>query len=448
MMELNYSVLFAVSAATIIIGLILHQRVQAGPERLYLWAFLCGMYIICGFGSAYVDVPHSYALTYLIYVIAAGTGFAVVVNIFRVAGARTCRRIDWRLSRIDATQVCAIGFWVYLVSLSFPLFYPTIRLNLLWNPPAPDLLGVLNNGIVPEETIALRLIGYVILLCYPVYLWRLRAYSTRPLRLALAVFGPLYISYCGGGYASRGGVLLGIAMYMMLLWRYRYRARKYIVMTLVAVTPLALIGSAEYATVRLGRSLSGGNVLDEVSGLVATETGLPLNAAVVLESGKRVNLGDLALWAVTLPLPKILTGSIVTFQPNTDMAELITNIPQGEGGFSFSLTGIVGESVYFGGPWFYWFPAVLAGGMFGLLCTLCSRSSQLGGVTVYCVLLWAYVFSRAGLDGGIPMIVNGLLPFFAVVVFLSRRKTANRAHKDMSTPNARPLVPAHDALQE
>ena len=446
-MELNYSVLFAVSAATIIIGLILHQRLQAGPERLYLWAFLCGMYIICGFGSAYVDVPHSYAITYLIYVIAAGTGFAVVVNKFRVAGARTCRRIDWRLSRIDATQFCAIGFWVYLVSFASPLFYPTIRLNLLWSPPAPDLLSIFNNGITPVVPTVVRLIGYVSLLCYPVYLWRLRAYATRPVRLALAVFGQLYISYCAG-YMARGGALLAIAIYMMLLWRYRRRARKYIVMTLVAVTPLALIGSAEYGTVRLGRSLSGGNVLDEVSGMVATETGLPLNAAVVMESGKRVNLGDLALWAVTLPVPKVLTGSLVTFQPNADMAEIITNIPQGEQGFSFSLTGIVGESVYFVGPWLYWFPAVITGAIFGLLCTLCSRSSQLGGVTVYCVLLWAYVFNRAGLDGGIPLIVNELLPFFAVVVFLSRRKTANRAHKNISTPNARPLVPAHDALQE
>ena len=139
MLELNYSVLFAVSAATIIIGFILHQRLQAGPERLYLWAFLCGIYIICGFGSAYVGVSHSCAVTYLIYVIAAGTGFAVVVNKFRVAGARTCRRIDWRLSRIDATQVCAIGFWVYLVSLAWSVVLPDNSRQLTVEPTCARL---------------------------------------------------------------------------------------------------------------------------------------------------------------------------------------------------------------------------------------------------------------------------------------------------------------------
>lgn len=447
-MELNYSVLFAVFAATIIIGLILHHQVQTGTERVFLWAFLCGMYIICGYGSAYVDIPHSYAVMYVIYVIAAGTGFTVVVSMLRAAGARTCRRIDWRLAWPDATKAATIGFWVYLVTVAFPLVYPEIRLNLLWNPPMPDLQASFGFGVAPEKAVIARLVGYVTFLCYPVYLWRLHAYAKRPVQLALAVFGPMYLTYCSESYMGRGTMIMGVGLYMMLLWLNCRRARKYLVVMLVAVAPLAIIGSAEYAIVRMGRSLSSGNVLDDVSRLVEVETSLPLNAAILLDSGERVNLDDLALWAVTLPLPKVLTGNIVTFQPNVDMAEIITNIPQGAQSFSVALPGIVGESVYFGGPWFYWIPAVFTGVIFGLLCALCSRNSHLEGVTAYCVLLWPNIFIRAGMSAGVPMIVNGLLPFLVVVVFLSNSATSNCAHGVLLSPNEKRLVPTHDALLE
>ncbi|MGA3072015.1 MAG: hypothetical protein ABSD43_17555 [Terracidiphilus sp.] len=449
MMELNYSVLFAVTAGTFIIGLILHHRMQTGLERLYLWAFLCGIYVICGFGSAYTEVPHSYSVMYLVYVAAAGAGFAVVVNLFRDAGARTCRKIDWRLSRIDATYIAIIGFWLYFTSVVFPLVYPTMRLNLLWNPPLPDLQAAFGFGVAPDKAVIERLVGYVTLLCYPVYLWRLHAYLTRPVHLALAVFGPLYLIYCSDSYMGRGTILMGVGLYVMLLWRNCRRARKYLVVTLVVVAPLAVIASALYTRVRLTGSLSGSvSVSDEVWASVRLETGLPLNAAVVLDSGERVNVGDLALWAVTLPLPKVLTGNIVTFQPNFDMAEIITNIPQGARAFSVALPGVVGESVYFGGPWFYWISAVVTGGIFGFLCALCSKSNQLGGVTAYCVLLWPNIFIRAGLDAGLPMIINGLFPFLVVAVLVSSRGSTNRANGVMRSPNAKRLVPTHAALEE
>jgi hypothetical protein len=449
MMELNYAVLFAVSAVTIIIGLILHQRTQPGFERVFLWGFLCGMYIICGFGSAYADIPHSYAVKYLVYVAAAGTGFTAVVGMLRAVGVRTCREIDWRLSRIDSTLASEIGFWFFLVSLAFPLIYPTIRLNLLWSPPMPDLQAMFNYGINSDKSLVERLVGYVTLLCYPVYLWRLHAYAKRPAHLPLAVFGPLYLIYCADSYIGRGSMLMGVALYAMLLGQHRPRARKYLALTLVAAAPLALIGFAEYARVRTGESLERmDTVLDEVSALVATETGLPLNAAVLVESAQHANLGDLALWAVTLPVPKVLTGKIVTFEANFDMAEIITNKPQGSATFSVTLPGIVGESIYFGGTSFYWLFAALTGGLFGLLCALCSRSNQLGGVTIYCVLLWAYMFSRAGLAAGLPLIINGVFPFLVVVVLVSNRGSANREHGVLLPLNTRRLVPTHDASQD
>ena len=447
-MELDYSVLFVVSAATIIIGLILHNQLQTRTERVFLWAFLFGMYLDCGFGAARVEVPHSYAVMYLVYLATAGVGFAVVVTSFRAAGARKCRKIDWRLTQTDATHAATIGFWIYVASVAFQLIYPTVRLNLLWNPPVPDVQATFNFGIAPEKAVIERLVGYVTILCYPVYLWRLRTYAMRPLLLALAVFGPMYLIYCSDGYMGRGTMVIGAGVFVMLLWRNHRRGRKYLAVTVAIVVPLALIGSAEYARVRHAGRLSGsGSVSDDVWAMVDTETGLPLNAAAVIESGQRVAPGDLALWAVTLPLPKVLTGSIVTFQPNNDMAEIITNKPEGAADFSVTLPGIVGESFYFGGPWFYWLSAVLVGGILGALCALCSRSSQLDGVTAYCVMLSVNIFIRAGLDAGIPMIVNGLLPFLAVVICLAKRSPAIRANRVLLWPSARRLVPTRDVLQ-
>jgi hypothetical protein len=244
-------------------------------------------------------------------------------------------------------------------------------------------------------------------------------------------------------------MLMGVALYTMLLGQHRPRARKYLALALVAAAPLALIGFAEYARVRTGESLVRvDSVVDEVSALVATETGLPLNAAVLAESGRHANPGDLALWIVSLPVPKVLTGRIVTFEANFDMAEIIANVPQGSESFSVTLPGIVGESIYFGGASFYWFFAALTGGLFGLLCVLCSKSNQLRGVTIYCVLLWAYMFSRAGMAAGLPMIINGLFPFLAVVVLVSNRGSASRAHGVLLPLNARRLAPTHGASQD
>jgi hypothetical protein len=63
-------------------------------------------------------------------------------------------------------------------------------------------------------------------------------------------------------------------------------------------------------------------------------------------------------------------------------------------------------------------------------------------------MLWVNIFIRAGLDAGIPMIVNGLLPFLAVVLFLSWLRSAKRANGASLSPNASRFVLTHDALQE
>ncbi len=164
--------------------------------------------------------------------------------------------------------------------------------------------------------------------------------------------------------------------------------------------------------------------------VLARELGFLKNVGVtVLEAGARVDIGAYFTWIATLPIPKVLTGDIEGARINYEISEIVLGLPIGSPGWYVVLPGLVVESVYIYGRYFFWLHGIFLGIMAAFFARIAERVPQFLFLYLYIVLMFAYVLNRAGISALLPTIINEFL-FFYLFLFFVIFRTRRRAFKD------------------
>lgn len=426
---LDLAVIFVVILGSLVIGGVAMLSVRGFWSRLMLLGILAGLLLYSGIGGAYKEVPSYYLLYYFGFLFAFCLGFWFWRAAFFGTRDFSGRVLTRGLANIDHHPGWLMVIWVFLLLHLFPLVYPDFRLHWLLTPPALDIVPFWTALFQPREMdTLLKVVEHARLLLTPFFYIALFRYRER-IHLAALIFALiLYIQFVDNvGYIARGQVVMTLALIGIVLWVNRPRYRSTLVFGAAALLPVILVASYMFNVIRIGGTVSEFRPIHAIGTVLEQETSFVRNVGMpIIESGKRVDLAGYLTWIVTLPIPNILTGEIEGARVNYEIAEFILGIGPGEPGWYIPLAGLVSESVFIFGPYFFWIHAIFVAFLAALLVQLIERTPQLLFLQAYVVLLFAFVLNRAGIGALLPEVVNVFMLFylyvFVVMFGLSRKR--------------------------
>jgi len=272
-----------------------------------------------------------------------------------------------------------------------------------------------------------KLIDYTKILLTPFFYIALYRYRNRIHWAFLIVILLLYVNYIRGFYVSRGDFISSLGLLGIVLWVTRPHYRRTMIISVLALMPLMLAALDLYSVIRLGRTVGEVSILNSSLSLLESETSFPLRVGIpIIEAGVRVNFADYIRWIVTLPLPKIFTGEIEGTRFGYQISTFVLGVSPGEKGFYAVLPGLMAESVYIYGRYFFWLHGVFVAFLAAFVVRLMERTPQLLFLQAHVVILFTYILNRGGITSLLPRLLNHYLLFylfvFAVVFGLFRKR--------------------------
>lgn len=417
-MQFDYYILFFTFLGSLILGLFFILAVRGSRQRLILAAFLAGFFFYSGAGMAYPEVPRAYLFYYFGFFIVFAFVFWLFSAVFVSAGEPAGNFLDRALQHIDSHPFWAAVIWLYLLLHLVPLLYPEFRLQQLISPPSPDLIAALIRRFEPDETnTLLKLVTYLRLSLEPFFYIALYRYRKELQRILLILILLNYIRHIDAGYIGRGYVIMDLAIVGIYIWMTYPRRRSLLLAAVAALLPLLFMGVYIYGAVRIGGTVAAVNPIDAITQELEVETnffrsvGLPL-----LESGARADMAAYLKWLFTLPIPKLITGELDVARINYEIAQIILGLNPGTRGWYVALSGLLAESMYIFGPFYFWIHALCLAFLAAFLGRLLERTPQLEFLRIYVVLLFAYVLNRAGVSALLPLLINNFLVFYIFVL--------------------------------
>lgn len=430
-MTLDPLIFLLVFLGTLLIGGLSVVDARGVWQRLLLVGMYSGLWLYSGVGAAYSDVPDYYLLYYFGFLVA----FACAFWIFRVAFVHLSIRSGQRLTRVlqnmDWQPIWPLIIWAYLLLYLIPLIYPEFRLLELLAPMSPDLRKFWAEQWATQETDVLeKLLGYAQVLLTPFFYIALSRYRKHIGRIALVFVALFYIQYIADGYIGRSTIVMGLGAIWLALWVDRPNHRRALMAAVVALIPVVLVAAYYYSMIRIGGSIEGITSLDAAVRTLEIETSFPSQVGIpIIESGERVDPAAYIRWMFTLPIPKLLTGAIEGARVNFEISEIVLGISPGQKGWYVVLPGLVAESVYIFGQYFFWLHAVFVAFFAALVIRLIERTPQLLFLQAHVVMIFAYHLNRAGISGPLSILVNDFMLFYifafaCIFGLLGRRKPA------------------------
>lgn len=429
-MDIDLSILAIILLGTSMIATVSILNARGIWQRMLLFGFYSGLCLYSGVGAAYSDVPNYYTIYYFGFLISFAFAFSLFRHFFTTLSIRSGKVLQQHLHRVDTSRVWHSIVFLFLFLHFIPLIYPEIKLHQLIFPPAPDLRSVFAARWESQEMDILRkLVDYACVLLTPFFYIALFRYRQRIMRLFLIIATLLYLQYVATGYIGRGTVLMAIGIIGLALWVYYPKKRFYLTILALLAIPFILVGSYFYAIIRLGGTPTDIAPTQAALKIVESETSFPRNVGMpIIESIQRVDMKSYVTWILTLPIPKILTGEIKGARINYEISEIILERKRGQSGWYIVLPGLVAESIYIFGNYFFWLHAAFIAFLAVFLIRLLEKTPQLLFLNAFVVVTFSYHLNRAGISGPLPLVINGFLLFYVFVFLCAFRliKTTNR----------------------
>jgi len=405
-------------------------------QRLLLLAVLSGLFIYSGIGSAVTGVAPEFTFFYMVFAVAIIAGFGFGRILFLPVSRRIDRHVPAALPNVDRRRLWNWVIITYLLLSAFPLVWPEFRLHQLLTPSAPDLKMMFYLRIHTEMDAVAKIVNYIRLLIGPFFFIALYRYRAHLKWVALVFCLLLYVDYIGNYcYIGRGTVALHILVLFLAAWILYPKARTKLTILSISCIPILLVASYAYTVIRIGGTLDNLSLLQAVKGTLGVELTLVKRAGmVVYQTGARVNLADFVKWIITLPIPKLLTGPIDGARINYEISDLVLGIRTGSSGGHVTLSGLLSESIYIYGKYFFWLHGFFVGCLAAFFARLMERVPQFLFLFLFIAMLFAFNLNRAGIASLLPRLTNQLLLFYFVVLTIvfrpKGRTTVHGYHND------------------
>lgn len=147
------------------------------------------------------------------------------------------------------------------------------------------------------------------------------------------------------------------------------------------------------------------------------QTSFPGFSNYIINNNITANIYQYILWIITTPIPKLFTGNLSSIPLNYEISYIINQLVPGTKGFTVILTGVVTESVYIYGKYFFWIHPLSIGFIFGSLCSITENNKYLKIIYLYFLIYWSYILNRAGIASTWPVIINYFISFYVIIIY-------------------------------
>lgn len=403
-LKFNYLMFFL----NIIISLfifIYYYRKFIGLDKLFVTIFSILYYLYSGFGASFEVVPLYYSLMYNVYF------FVFLFFFYHTLYFRTAYYGE---AKMDSLKQYANTFiFIYIFFSFLNAGFPDFNLRKLFIIEAPNIGLELADTIEFNQGPIKKILSYVLLILQPFYLISLIKFKTKPFKLFLFLFAPIYFYYTLGGYVARSYLLPYLAIYLFALYTYNVKLRAYIKYGFMIMIPFLVIFCVRFSEMRIGNDIDISlSFLDLFKILFFQETTYPIlfsNIYVLDLSNMTI---DFFLWVMTLPIPSFLKGSQFSLEVNYYFTELLTGKNKTSEGLSVFLPGNVTESYLIFGKYFFFLLPIFGGMVLGFLYRIISSSDYFTILKIYFIFMMLPLVTRAGLNSAIPVVINGFLFFY------------------------------------
>ena len=389
-----------------------------GNSIYLLFAF--GFIFYGGTSISKYDIPLYYIIMYFVFLLALGFSYNFFYKAMAPLELYSLNKLNSLLIPFVENNAKKIIAVFYILTL-LPLVFPSFRLDLITSPPAPDLVGNFERRIEGEEKhIIIQISSLMKLLLVPFFYLAIFYFRRNLPLVVLMVFSIFYLEYVDATYKSRGEFIAAFFPIIFYFWHFLRKYRKAMIIFLITAMPIALIFFNFFEYYRLGAdvTISEFSFPDSFEHILNAETSFPEVVGLpIIESGARVDLGAYFAWIFTLPVPKFIFGEIAGARINTEISELFLGIFRGNTGFYVVLPGLVAESVYIFGEYFYWVHAVFFGVIIAMLTRIFQGDKRFVFFIGYIAILLMYNTNRGGVSSSLPQIINQFLPIYLILFF-------------------------------
>jgi|GEM_PF-2293673 len=403
-LKFNYLIFFINIIISLGIFAFFYRKFR-GLDKLFVTIFSILYYLYSGFGASFDVVPMYYSFMYNVY---------YVVFLFFFYHTLYYEKAYYGEMKMETLkQYANLFIFIYIFFSFINAGFPDFNLKKLFVIEAPNIGVELSDAVDFNQGPVKKILSYVLLIVQPFYLISLIKFKTRPFKLFLLLFAPIYFYYTLGGYVARSYLLPYLAIYLFTLYNYNKNLRVYIKYGFIIMVPFLIIFSFRFSEMRIGNDIDISlSFFDLFKILFFQETTYPVlfsNIYVLDLSNKSI---DFFLWLITLPIPSFLKGPQFGLEVNYYFTELLTGKNKTSEGLSVFLPGNVTESYLIFGKYFFFLLPVFGGMVLGFLYRLISSSNYFTILKIYFIFMMLPLVTRAGLNSAIPVAINGFLFFY------------------------------------
>lgn len=375
-------------------------------SRFFYVLIFSTFFLYTGVGGAIDGVTLNYVFYYIIYILAVYIGLRLSIKNKPIIGT-LC--VEGFINNYAKIIIC-----LYVSFTCIDLFIPENRLINLISPPAPDLRSVFYQRFETPSTVD-SIIEFIKNLLLPFFYLSLYSFRYKPWKMVILLFFVMYVTYCSSGYIGRGVIILNLISIFSLLYFWKPRFRKILVITTCIIIPFLFFFFVAYASIRIGGEVGNLSLMTVFEQLFLDETSYPLHFDTIYNRDYQlVDAADYLYWLLTLPSPISLNFFDFDFVLNFKISELLLGISRGEDGFFVLLPGMLGEA-YFIFNDFFWLHGLLYGSLIGFTYSCIRNREAFYPLGIYLALMLGYYCVRGGTTGAYPFILKQFLYLLLVV---------------------------------
>lgn len=420
--SISIEMLILVTLFTMICASIAIKAASNQLKKIFFTLIYISYYVYSGIGISIMNDGGLYLSYYVIYTI-------VFTFFLKYTEGKTIRPrfTEKNLMQFMERYGNFIIYFYFALSL-VGLIFPENKLMLLFSPPIMDrsLIDDMLRGIeviTPLQSIV-RLISNILA---PFFYFCLFKYRYKYISLFILLFLPLYFSYCSTAYVSRTQILMNLIFYIAIILYYNTKHRKAIIIgcCFFFITLIPLM--AAFVELRQGRGeVDLNSFTDSIDGLFRIEGTFPLWFEDIYKNALSETYSwNYILYIVFQPIPGFLKHPLIgNFQVNYSIGELLLNMDILDEDFFVPLSGIIGESVFIFGHYFFFLHAIICAYIINLSSNFFKGFQPFSIIFLFVICYSGLVFGRAGTTGGsfYPFLIKAVFYINLVLYFSKRTK--------------------------
>ena len=407
----NILELLLIIILTVVPTVLLCRKEKRSTQLIFI-IISASTFLYSGAGIAYEKVDSKYIFQYVLFLVSLLVTVKVVFHI-RV---RQRFNIGTEVGTIDFdcnSKIVTILTFLFFVSISMHLFYPTFQPWKFFQPTGPISTYIYAQRANSRSYLLLNICETLSTACLPFFCMYLKRMveKRKKIRAVLLVILWAYLDYLQYNYIGRYKLIVYAAFAFFLIAFVQPEGivvqRKYIVIffsAMIALIPFLVA----YTSIRKGIMSGYTSISDSISTLIEEECGYPLYYSVCEElqgTGGRINF---LLWLVLLPVPSAFF--LFTSKPTLAVAHqftyAVTGRVFGTGNYSSSLPSVLGEGIIIWGMNWVWLHGIVLGVFIAINLRFLRSHKSLDVLYLYMITSLA-VIGRGGAQSYMGTLING-----------------------------------------